>query len=80
MAIRFEDAISAEKRKIELRRASADDYAKYGSASDLIEKQRAINVAHEKRTRSPNGTFDRKAYQRELMRKRRAAEKLNPKP
>lgn len=31
-----------------------------------------------KRTRAPNGTFDRKAYQRELMRKRRAAEKGQP--
>lgn len=28
-----------------------------------------------KRTRAPNGTFDRKAYQRDLMRKRRQAEK-----
>lgn len=31
-----------------------------------------------KRTRAPNGTFDRNAYQRELMRKRRAAEKAKP--
>jgi len=35
--------------------------------------------AHEddksKRTRAPNGTFDKRAYQRELMRKRRKAEK-----
>lgn len=28
-----------------------------------------------KKKRAPNGTFDRKAYQRELMRKRRAAKK-----
>jgi hypothetical protein len=36
--------------------------------------------AHEaeaKRTRAPNGTFDRRAYQRDLMRKRRKAEKEN---
>lgn len=28
-----------------------------------------------RKTRAPNGTFDRTAYQRELMRKRRAAQK-----
>jgi len=28
-----------------------------------------------KKTRAPRGTFDRKTYQRDLMRKRRAAEK-----
>lgn len=30
-----------------------------------------------KKTRAPNGSFDRKAYQRELMRKRRKADKEN---
>jgi hypothetical protein len=29
-----------------------------------------------KRTRAPNGSFDRKAYQRNLMRERRAADRL----
>ena len=32
-------------------------------------------AAPTKRKRAPNGTFDRKTYQRELMRKRRTAEK-----
>ena len=35
----------------------------------------ALIVSKPKRKRAPNGTFDRTAYQRELMRKRRAAEK-----
>lgn len=35
----------------------------------------SIAASGTKRKRAPSGTFDRKAYQRELMRKRRAAEK-----
>lgn len=34
-------------------------------------------VAPTKKKRAPRGTFDRKAYQRELMRKRRAEAKKN---
>jgi hypothetical protein len=47
--------------------------------STLRPDPRAPRIAKEKpptvRRRAPNGTFDRTTYQRELMRKRRAAAK-----
>lgn len=47
------------------------------SKADQLRTMREANVEAEeaRRKRAPNGTFDKKAYQRELMRKRRAAAK-----
>ncbi len=43
--------------------------------SNIIAENAAPAPSTQKR--APNGTFDRKAYQRELMRKRRAKAKLS---
>lgn len=41
-------------------------------ASESVVAELREMLATPKRKRAPNGTFDRTAYQRELMRKRRA--------
>lgn len=40
-------------------------------AAPLIELKSNVPITKIKRKRAPNGTFDRRKYQRELMRKRR---------
>lgn len=61
MAIKFEPLSAADQAKALVEKAGPT----------LIEALRGL-LAKPKHTRAPNGTFDRKAYQRELMRKRRA--------
>jgi hypothetical protein len=46
-----------------------------GPASSTAQSEVASGPREAKKKRAPAGTFDRKAYQRELMRKRRLAEK-----
>lgn len=65
MAIKFGPQSPAEQAKEIIANVGADVVA--ALRAELAEP------AKPKRTRAPNGTFDRKAYQRELMRKRRAA-------
>lgn len=70
MAIKFGPQSPAEQAKEIVAKASADVVA--ALRAELAEPPKP------KRTRAPNRTFDRNAYQRDLMRKRRAAEKANP--
>ena len=51
---------------------SANCASASGPAASVPPMKTTTLAEAEKRKRSPKGTFDRKAYQRELMRKRRA--------
>lgn len=71
MAIKFEDAPCPKPQKSRSSAAAADQ-----SKAKTVKKAKASKALAEaaERTSSPS-KFDRKAYQRELMRKRRAAAK-----
>jgi hypothetical protein len=73
MAIKFGPQSPAEQAKEIVAKASAS--ASASASADVVAALRAelAEPPKPKRTRAPNGTFDRKTYQRELMRKRRAA-------
>lgn len=67
MAIVFTELIPSERAKQIVAEASREVIAAL--------RQELSEPPTPKRTRAPNGTFDRKTYQRELMRNRRKAGK-----
>lgn len=65
------------QRSQDRRKAGALDSVERLKGKALEAPKEQVIVAHDppkvKNTRASNGTFDRKSYQRDLMRKRRAA-------
>ena len=82
MTPRLIDAVAALLRvmprnplAIEVSEALRDAVANRSNAdaNGLSNADAPANKSNAKPTRAPNGTFDRTAYQRDLMRKRRAS-------